>query len=703
MKKFLILLLLIPLSIFANIGKISALKGEIKITNNSKTIMASKGQIIHNKDIIKTSKKSRAQLVFIDGTIMTIGQNTTFKVDDYSYGKKKKKAHFSVPKGIFKSITGKIGKLGASRFKLKAKSASIGIRGTIFLGEVTDDLVSIACTEGAIDVTSFNKTVAVDAGEMTTIKLNKPPSPPSPIDTKFLKKVNQTDAQKIEEATKKIEDISIKSGFAVDKDEIKEVVDTIVSIQDANDRRELEDLLNDKLYDVFQKKLNDNFKKVTVPSSYNTGYTATASYEGIDWGFFALDNVVWDKDNESQDDFKSKLSEAIAIQMWIDSPAYTPQSKIAQYIGYDDTTGYFAPHWDGTSSSRTIGEYSGKVIAITDYNTVPHTDGVPHDSSLLSFTDSVGTNETYLKVDYGNKSWNEYISFDIVDPKNGGTDSWYVWVAGIGEAHVTKTGLKEVTYWNKNGYETLTNAEFVHRYFGANTEQIAGTFNFFNTNGSATYGNIVYNQTALTTLTAQELSSNSNFSWGYWSEHDLGNKSEADILASNPYGGWIKPINGLTQTGAAQMDTLINTAKETLANVGFVENISYSGSIVGTVQNNITNTAELMKNGSIGLDFNFGTQTYSGNMQFDAGSEDWRMDISNGTLDSGGFFAGGVNTFSSTTGHDAGDPDDANQIKYGEMNGKFYGENAASIGGGFEIINNQNKTAIGAFTGTKAP
>ena len=86
----------------------------------------------------------------------------------------------SFAKGAFRSITGKIGKMAPKRFKLKTRTATMGIRGTQILfktgGNKPD---TMACTQGAITVTSdTGETVDVPAGQITTVTEGEAPTPP---------------------------------------------------------------------------------------------------------------------------------------------------------------------------------------------------------------------------------------------------------------------------------------------------------------------------------------------------------------------------------------------------------------------------------------------------------------------------------------------------------------------------------------------
>lgn len=174
MKVLLLLFTLITFS-FASIGKVSAVVGDAKIQRNSKTLVIKTGLKIEKKDIIHTSKNSKVQLIFSDNTIITVGKNSALNIKEYLYdlkNPKNSKTDFHFFKGAFKTITGKIGKINKKRFKLRTKTASIGIRGTIILGN--QDV--IACTHGGITVEGSGISVDVDANELTVIQDNQAPS-----------------------------------------------------------------------------------------------------------------------------------------------------------------------------------------------------------------------------------------------------------------------------------------------------------------------------------------------------------------------------------------------------------------------------------------------------------------------------------------------------------------------------------------------
>lgn len=201
MKKLLIFFTLISI-IYANeIGKLSLVKGDVNIQREQNIIKAKSGDIIYNKDIINTSNTSKAQIRFKDGTIVTLGKNTNFSVNNYIYEQDNKDVNMSVDNGSFKVITGSIGKLARDNFKFKANSATIGIRGTIFAGNVSKTNNVIACVEGAIVVSTKNEAKQIVAGKMVEVVNNKL-GDIKPLQTKDIETISSLDSKKLNEDTK---------------------------------------------------------------------------------------------------------------------------------------------------------------------------------------------------------------------------------------------------------------------------------------------------------------------------------------------------------------------------------------------------------------------------------------------------------------------------------------------------------------------
>ena len=174
LNKSLFLLMFLSTTVFAQIGQVVALKGDVKVERESKIQeLLLKDKILKN-DQISTLNNSRTQLLLNDETIITIGENSIFKVDEYLFNEEKDSSlKMNFLNGTFKIISGKIGKLNPNNFKLQTKTASIGIRGTEILLQLEAQKERIMCTQGTIIVTinETNNTTILNVGESLVINL----------------------------------------------------------------------------------------------------------------------------------------------------------------------------------------------------------------------------------------------------------------------------------------------------------------------------------------------------------------------------------------------------------------------------------------------------------------------------------------------------------------------------------------------------
>ncbi len=183
MKIFIIIIMLSNL-LLASIGKITTIEGKVLIERNNTKIVGVLGYEIEEKDIISTQVNSKIKITFIDNTIITIGKESSLNVEEYIFNAstKEAKTELNVLKGAFHTITGQIGKVNPDKFKLKTKSASIGIRGTEFYGDEN----RIVCTQGRIIVLSNSVSVDVPSGNYINIFPNQRPSVPLPLENSTL-------------------------------------------------------------------------------------------------------------------------------------------------------------------------------------------------------------------------------------------------------------------------------------------------------------------------------------------------------------------------------------------------------------------------------------------------------------------------------------------------------------------------------------
>jgi hypothetical protein len=149
-------------------------------------------------DIVRTKSASRAQIQFVDDTILTIGPESRVAVEQYLFDAQKgqRQAVLQVFLGLVKTAVAKIYQTDQPDFVLKTHTAVMGVRGTEWLAYLlpnrTDIYVYKACenTRAAaaercgLEVRNIFPEIAglvlVKSGQYTQVGANQPPTPPVP-------------------------------------------------------------------------------------------------------------------------------------------------------------------------------------------------------------------------------------------------------------------------------------------------------------------------------------------------------------------------------------------------------------------------------------------------------------------------------------------------------------------------------------------
>jgi len=172
MKKMLMLLLL-TVTTFANIGTIMVANGDAEVKRGQKTLTISNGMDILKGDEIITQKQTRVQVMLNDDTVITIGPDSSFSFLEYMFdGSKKSTIQMQANRGFFRSVTGKIGKIVPERFKVKTQLATIGIRGTDFSAQLGEKTASYICNRGEITLKYENIQKSIVAGNKILLHLD---------------------------------------------------------------------------------------------------------------------------------------------------------------------------------------------------------------------------------------------------------------------------------------------------------------------------------------------------------------------------------------------------------------------------------------------------------------------------------------------------------------------------------------------------
>lgn len=163
--KFILVWISLVLSVWGSIGDVAALRGEATLERQKVVSPLKAGMELLEGDVITTQERTRVQVILKDETVVTIGANATFAFDRFVFkGSENPEVSLHAKRGFFRTLTGEIAKKAPERFEVKTVSATIGIRGTDFSGEIFADKEIIRCFSGAIFVDFEGKIHEVDAG-----------------------------------------------------------------------------------------------------------------------------------------------------------------------------------------------------------------------------------------------------------------------------------------------------------------------------------------------------------------------------------------------------------------------------------------------------------------------------------------------------------------------------------------------------------
>lgn len=118
-----------------HVAIVKNVSGSVEVLRSGTSVTATPGMQLLRSDRIVTGEESRAGMVFIDGTRITVGASTEIEVSKYLFDPRQAKYDFSlyVKKGTAIYSSGKLGKLAPDAVNLKTPRATVGIRGTRFV------------------------------------------------------------------------------------------------------------------------------------------------------------------------------------------------------------------------------------------------------------------------------------------------------------------------------------------------------------------------------------------------------------------------------------------------------------------------------------------------------------------------------------------------------------------------------------------
>ncbi len=144
------------------IGTSAAVKGRVFVTTDGAERKAQVSDSIRLEDTVLTKQDSALQILLLDQTTITVGQNCELVIDRFVYDPATSVGEISasVAKGAFRFMSGLIGKANPTNATINTPAATVGIRGTFFEGVVGIDALNLAQLAG-LDTSGANPNTAL--------------------------------------------------------------------------------------------------------------------------------------------------------------------------------------------------------------------------------------------------------------------------------------------------------------------------------------------------------------------------------------------------------------------------------------------------------------------------------------------------------------------------------------------------------------
>ncbi|GJL85073.1 MAG: hypothetical protein DHS20C02_08480 [Micavibrio sp.] len=133
------------------VGAVQEVSGDATVTRLDGSVEPiAQGTAIYQGDVVETSGEGAVNIVFADETSFAVSEDARLAIDEYVYDPDSQSgtSNFSVLKGVFVFTSGLIGRDDPDDVEIDTPVGSIGIRGTIIMGDV--DAGEITVVEGAI-------------------------------------------------------------------------------------------------------------------------------------------------------------------------------------------------------------------------------------------------------------------------------------------------------------------------------------------------------------------------------------------------------------------------------------------------------------------------------------------------------------------------------------------------------------------------
>lgn len=189
---FSMLALIIALSLPAQaaaVGRFLAIEGQVDLLKGGK-LPARPARItdpVEAGDVIRTKSKSRAQILFVDDSVVTLAPESRVAVADFLYdgAQGRRRVLLQLFRGLAHTVVKKIMELQGPDFLMHTQTAVIGVRGTEWYTLIRPNSTNVYNLAGLLELRSSNPrvigSILLLALEYREVRRDQVPGPAKPI------------------------------------------------------------------------------------------------------------------------------------------------------------------------------------------------------------------------------------------------------------------------------------------------------------------------------------------------------------------------------------------------------------------------------------------------------------------------------------------------------------------------------------------
>lgn len=121
----------------ARIGTFKQIEGDTRTGRMEARRVPAPGDGVNANERISTGNDGAATITLKDGTVLTMGPNTTMNLSRFQFDSTTQQGHFVLDllKGSVRVVTGLLARINPELFKVHTPTSVVGVRGTDFIVE----------------------------------------------------------------------------------------------------------------------------------------------------------------------------------------------------------------------------------------------------------------------------------------------------------------------------------------------------------------------------------------------------------------------------------------------------------------------------------------------------------------------------------------------------------------------------------------